>query len=201
LVNTFHHGDDSTGTLTSQEFLIERKFIGFLIGGGRHPEKLALQLLVDGEVVRSSTGHNDRPGGSERLEQESWDVSDLTGKNAVLRIVDEAQGGWGHINVDHIVQTDTRPKGFLGGASRDFPATTRYLNIPIKNGAPMRVVTLLVDGKPVVRNDIELADGDPDWWAPMDIGFWRGKELTLRVDRLPGDSGALAAIEAADGIK
>jgi|GEM_PF-2135563 len=65
LVNSFHLGDDATGTLTSPEFRLERKFIAFLIGGGQHPKKLAVQMLVDGRVVRSATGPNDRPGGSE----------------------------------------------------------------------------------------------------------------------------------------
>ena len=51
--------------------------------------------------------------------------------------------------MDHIVGTDTRPKGFLKDAERSFTATARYLHIPIKNQAPKRAVTLLVDGKPV----------------------------------------------------
>jgi fructan beta-fructosidase len=201
LVNTFYNGDDTTGTLTSPEFGIERKFIGFLIGGGKNEHGLALQLLVDGKVVRSATGTNDRPGGSEGLQQESWDVSDLAGKKAVLKIVDEAKGGWGHITVDQIVQTDSRPKGMVSGAERSLVANTRYLNIPIKNGAPKRVVTLLVDGKPIVRNDIELADDTPDWWAPMDVSEWKGKKLTLRVDKLHEDSKALAAIDPGDEIR
>jgi fructan beta-fructosidase len=53
LVNSFFKGDDSTGSLTSPEFRIERKFIAFLIGGGKNAEKLALQLLVGGKVVRA----------------------------------------------------------------------------------------------------------------------------------------------------
>ncbi len=122
LVNSFFHGDDTTGMLTSPEFRIERKYVAFLIGGGKNHEKLALQLLVDGEVIRSATGPNDKPGGSEALAQDSWDVAEFAGQAAVLRIVDDAQGGWGHINVDHIVQTDTRPKGFVTDAERAFTA-------------------------------------------------------------------------------
>ena len=38
LVNSFHGGDGTTGTLTSPEFKIERKYISFLIGGGKDPE-------------------------------------------------------------------------------------------------------------------------------------------------------------------
>ncbi len=61
LVNSFFKGDDTTGRLTSPEFRIERKFVAFLIGGGRQEEKLALQLLVDGKVVRSATGRGFYP--------------------------------------------------------------------------------------------------------------------------------------------
>lgn len=198
LVNSFLGGDDSTGTLTSPPFRIERPFISFLIGGGNNPDKLALELLVDEKPVRTATGGNDRPGGSETLLRESWDVAELAGKTASLRVIDAATGGWGHINVDQIVQTDTRPKGMLKDARREFVAETRFLQIPIKNGAAKRVVTLLVDGEVVVRNDIELADGAADWWAPMEISAWKGRSLALVVDKLPEDSAALASIKATD---
>jgi hypothetical protein len=190
LVNSFSGGDDTKGMLVSPEFRIERKYIAFLVGGGKNPTKLAVQLLVGGNVVRSATGPNDRPGGSESLAQDSWDVSELLGQAAVLRVVDDATGGWGHINVDYIVQTDTKPKGVVNDAERAFTASARYLHIPIKNGAPKRAVTLLVEGQPAVRNDIELADGEPDWWAPMDVSAWRGKRLVLRVDKLHEESTA-----------
>jgi sucrose-6-phosphate hydrolase SacC (GH32 family) len=200
LVNSFHGGDTSTGTLTSPEFKIERKFIGFLIGGGKG-DKLALQLLVDGKVVRTATGPNDKPGGSEALAQESWDVSEFTGKSAVIQIVDRATGGWGHINVDQIVQTDRKPATLLTNAKREFKIEKRYLNIPIRKGAPKRVVTTLVDGRVEVKNDIELANGDPEWWAPMDVSAWRGQTVTLQVNKLAEDSTALSSIEQTDEIK
>ena len=201
LVNSFVGGDASTGTLTSKEFRIERKFIAFLIGGGKNEDKLALQLLVDGKVVRSATGLNDQAGGSEALAAASWDVTELAGKSVVLRIVDDAKGGWGHINVDQIVQTDARPAGVLADVERTLVATSRYLHLPIRTGAPKRKVTLLVDGKEVVRNDIELADDEVDWWAPMDVSQWNGKSLTIRVDKLSEASKALSSIQQSDELK
>ncbi len=200
LANSFFKGDNSTGTLTSPEFRLERKFIAFLIGGGKNEEKLALQLLVDGKVVRTATGPNDKPGGSEALAAESWDVAEFAGRNGTLRIVDDAKGGWGHLNVDQIVQTDVKPKSFVKDAERKFTATTRYLHFPIKNGAPKRVVTIFVDGQRVVRNDMELADAAADWWAPMDVSAWSGKALTLRVDKLHEDSTALTGIQQTDTL-
>ena len=109
LVNSFYGGDTSTGTLTSPEFTIDRKSIRFLIGGGGWADRTCINLIVDGRVVRTATGPNTEPGGSERLEPGGWDVSDLAGKTARLEIVDRATGGWGHINVDQIVLTDRKP--------------------------------------------------------------------------------------------
>lgn len=200
LVNSFNKGDDSTGALTSPAFTIQRRYIGFLIGGGNNPEKLALNLLVNGKVVRSATGPNDKPGGSETLAPESWEVGEFAGQKAVLQILDNATGGWGHINVDQIVQTDRKPPGLVTNAKRDFKIEKRYLNLPIKNG-PTRKVTTLVDGHVEVRNDIGLANGAPDWWAPMDVSAWSGKTVTIQVDRLAEDSTALSAIEQSDEIK
>lgn len=198
LVNSFVNGDGSTGTLTSPEFRIERPFISFLIGGGRIPGKTALRLMVDDVVAREASGSNTQPGGTETLGLEFWDVSNLQGKTARLQILDQATGGWGHINVDQIVQTDRKPEGPTLNASREFQVRDRYLLLPIRNGAPKRVVTLLVDGSPVVRNDVELADGTPDWWAPLDVGAWKNRTLTLQVDRLPPGSTSLSSIQPSE---
>ena len=101
LVNTYYRGDATQGALTSPEFTIRRKYINFLIGGGKHPGRACVNLLVGGKIVRTATGAN-----NERLVPASWNVTALTGKVARIRIVDRHTGGWGHINVDRIVQSD-----------------------------------------------------------------------------------------------
>src|SRR5579871_778671 len=125
LVNSYHGGDASTGTLTSPAFKIERRYLNFLIGGGKHPGQTCMNLLVGGKIVRTATGPNDRPGGSEQLAWHTWDVSELAGKNAVLQIVDTHTGGWGHINIDHIVQSDR--EWAEKPARRELTMTARYL--------------------------------------------------------------------------
>ncbi len=102
--SSYHGGDDSKGRLTSPPFKIERKYLQFLIGGGGWEGKTCMNLLVDGKMVRTATGPNVDPGGSERLQPGQWDVSEFLGNNAMLEIVDNATGGWGHISVDQIVQ-------------------------------------------------------------------------------------------------
>lgn len=201
LVNSFHNGDGATGTLISPPFKIERKFIAFLIGGGKDAAKTCMNLRVAGRAVRNATGPNDKPGGSEQLESTAWDVGEFIGQTAVIEIMDHATGGWGHINVDRIVQTDRKPAGMLSTARIDVKITAKYLHLPIKNGVPVRKFTLFVDGKPEVVNDIELADTAPDWWAFMDVSAWRGKVVTLQVEKLRDDSMALKSIDQGDTIK
>lgn len=105
LVNSYFRGDGTTGTLTSPPMKIERPYIHFLIGGGKFPGQTCINLLIDGKMVRTATGPNDRGGGTEKLAWARWDVSEFRGRDAVIQIVDQRQGGWGHINVDHIYQS------------------------------------------------------------------------------------------------
>ncbi len=94
-------GDRPTGTLTSPEFKIARKYIAFRIGGGDYERDTCINLLINGKVVRSATGWK-----SDHLVPMSWDVTQFLGQNAQVQLVDAASGDWGHINVAHIVQTD-----------------------------------------------------------------------------------------------
>jgi sucrose-6-phosphate hydrolase SacC (GH32 family) len=108
LVNTYRDGDKSTGTLTSPDFTIQRRYVNFLIGGGNHPGKTCVNLLVGGKVVRTATGTASTPADDEHLSWYTWDVGDLKGQTARIQIVDDDTGGWGHVNVDHILQSDQR---------------------------------------------------------------------------------------------
>jgi sucrose-6-phosphate hydrolase SacC (GH32 family) len=94
-------GDGPTGTLSSPEFEIARNYIAFRIGGGDYERDTCLDLLIDGRVVKRATGWR-----SDRLVPDSWDVRAFRGRQASIQIVDRATGDWGHINVDHVVQTD-----------------------------------------------------------------------------------------------
>ncbi len=94
--------DAKTGTLTSRTFTIERRYINFWIGGGRHPGKTCINLLVDGKPIRSATGHD-----GNAMRRECFDAADLQGKTARLQIVDNESGPWGNIGVAEIVFSDT----------------------------------------------------------------------------------------------
>jgi fructan beta-fructosidase len=200
--SSFHQGDDATGKLTSPPCLVQRKYIQFLIGGGGFAGKTCINLLSDGKAVRSATGSNLNPGGSEHLDWQAWDVSELEGKSVVLEIVDQATGGWGHISIDQIIQTDRKMAGvILNDVTLPLKVEKHYLNLPVKNGATKRTVRLMVDGKTEREFQIELADGKPDWWAFLDVSSFNGQAVVLQADKLPEDSLGLKQIDQSDAIK
>ena len=126
LVNTFVAGDDPQGTATSRPFRIQRRYIGFLIGGGSQAGKTCINLLVDGKVVRTATGKD-----QEVLEPARWDVADLKGHEAMLEIVDRSSSGWGHILIDRIIFSDIEPEPLLRrGTTIETVARTLHLNLP-----------------------------------------------------------------------
>jgi fructan beta-fructosidase len=201
LVNSFLRGDATVGTLTSPPFRIRRRHINFLIGGGGYEGETCVNLLVGGKAVRTAAGPNTAPGGSEALEWASWDVTEFTDKEAVIQIVDRRTGGWGHINVDHIVQSDPRkadPRA-AGASEREILLDKAFLNLPVKTGAKKRRLELVVEGKVVRASNVELAPAEPDFWAPMDVRSFTGKKGLLRVKG--GGGPGLEAAETGESIK
>ena len=109
LLNSFARSkDDSTGTLLSPPFVIERKNLVFSIGGGAFPGETGVALIVDGETVATETGlFNVSRQGDEGLRRRVWNVEKYEGKSAQFLVFDKKAGGdWGHIKVDAVYLTD-----------------------------------------------------------------------------------------------
>ncbi|GHH75189.1 glycoside hydrolase family 32 protein [Promicromonospora soli] len=169
LVNTFVNQDGSVGTLTSSEFEITNDYINFLIGGGHHPisgaNPTAVNLLVDGEVLRTATGND-----GERLAWSSWDVSELRGQTAQLEVVDQNTGGWGHLNLDSVMLSDT----------------------PAQPASNETTVNLVVDGE-IVDSETGTNSERLDW-ASFDLRRYQGQQAQVKViDANSGGWGHLLA--------
>ncbi len=166
LVNSFHGGDDTEGTLTSPVFRINRRYIRFLVGGGSHKGKTCVNLMIGGRCVRTATGVD-----KEDLAWTSWDVTEFEGKKATIQIVDSAAGGWGHINVDQIEFAD-EPKsdapaaleqapdfGTLALAFLGMPASAKPAVLPDRpEGEFLFEGDTVYDGRTVRRALIEAAE-------------------------------------------
>jgi sucrose-6-phosphate hydrolase SacC (GH32 family) len=84
---------------------------------------------------------------------------------------------------------------------RSILVQSRYLNFPVKTGAPLRRMNVLVHGRTVRDFAIGLADDAPDWWAFMDLTPFKGNAITLAVQDLPERSNALESIRQSDQIE
>lgn len=198
LANSFHKGDDTTGSIESPFFTINRKYLTFLVGGGFGAD-CRVELTIDGAVVRKYP-EAAKPGGSEVLEPARFDVAEFAGKTARIRVVDLAKGSWGHILVDQIELADHTPS-IVVDATRDIRIEHPWLFFPVKNGAPIRRATVFANVAEVRSFEIEAADGEADWKAPLDVSQWKGKTLTIRIDKTKDDSKFLSSIDQADALK
>lgn len=97
-----HLSQDGKAKLSSASFTIDRKAINFLIAGGNHPDTTCVNLIVDGKIVRSTTGDN-----SKVFKWRGWDVSSFIGKKGHLEIIDKISDTTnGFIAIDHIMCSD-----------------------------------------------------------------------------------------------
>jgi sucrose-6-phosphate hydrolase SacC (GH32 family) len=83
---------------------------------------------------------------------------------------------------------------------RELSIEKPYLHLPVKNGAPQRVMRFVVEGREVREFTIELADAEPDFWVCADVSAFRGKKLQLHVEGLPEGSQGVASIQQADEV-
>jgi hypothetical protein len=105
-VSSYHNrlGDRATGTLRSPPFILQGDQLVLRVGGGRDPDRLRVELIVAGRTVAKATGRD-----SEVLGRRSFAIAAHRGQRAVLQIVDDAKGEWGHILVDEIQQWSAYP--------------------------------------------------------------------------------------------
>ncbi len=194
LVNTFVDGDGPQGTATSKPFRIQRRYIGFLIGGGNKPGKTCINLRVDGKVLRTATG-KDR----EALEPASWDVADLKGREAVLEIVDRSSDGWGHINIDRIIFSDIAPEPLLTRGT-----TIESVVKTLQVGFTKAEEAMLPAGSQISVGGDAPADWKP--WLCLDrsgpyvpIAEWKVSRYTRLRGFQPGQHGYRALLTTPDG--
>jgi levanase len=102
LLSSWHRrrGPRATGEAWSPPFTIRKASLRLLVGGG--DEGVSVDLMVDGAVARSATG-DDR----DRLERRRWDVSELRGRQARLRILDASDDKGGYVLLDQVEQCGT----------------------------------------------------------------------------------------------
>ncbi|PFG14408.1 sucrose-6-phosphate hydrolase SacC (GH32 family) [Bacillus sp. es.036] len=200
-------GDDQVGELHSEPFTIDQNGgIDFLIGGGNDEENLyaALVRTSDGKELRKETGRD-----TEKYQRVYWDVSEYIGEEVVIKIVDNAKGAFGHINVDDF-RTTSSPftDGLMAHWSLDegtgqdtveqVTGETNLIDYHLSKGAFQEAKDpLWKDG---ISNGALLFDGYSTWITHSPTKLPAPKEaLTVEAWVAPrnfehGDEGRLSAI-------
>lgn len=165
--------DAHTGRLTSPEFVLDRRVLHLRVGGGHHPGKTCVQLLVDDAVAHEVTGHDGND-----LRPVAVDVRPWAGRRARLRLLDEESGGWGQLIVDHVeLSDDSRGRLGVDPAPDDWPAILEAAAHDV--GHPLHALALLADMEPEARSAAVAS-----WREAEDAYEDLAREVTPRVRRL-----------------
>jgi len=161
-------GDQPQGRLTSAPFKVTSPFASFLIGGGASEATRVEIVRADTRsVVFKASGHD-----TEEMHPIVADLSDQLGKEVFIRLVDEASGGWGHINFDNFRLYAQRPS-FADEIASSAPkpvelaamSTTKYAGLSPEEAArdmilPPGFKATLFAGEPDVEQPIAFAIDD-----------------------------------------
>ncbi len=162
-------GDSHKGTLKSKSFTIDRDWINVRVGGGNHPGQTCINLVIDGKVVRTLTGHDEN-----RMMWKSMSVKPFQGSEATLEIVDSFDGPWGQIGIGEIVFSDA-PRS--GGQLDTLPDFGNFA-VQVLDGAKVTKD----GGFYTVASDFSLKPGEVKevtfligWWFPNNNRSMPGK--------------------------
>lgn len=92
---------EGTGRLVSEGFTVEKDYISFLVSGYTRLDRVNVNLLIDGEMVRQTSGD----GGNE-VKLVNWDVREFHGRTAQIVINDLSSSPSHFIAVDRILFSD-----------------------------------------------------------------------------------------------
>ncbi|MHB8996976.1 MAG: glycoside hydrolase family 32 protein [Armatimonadota bacterium] len=71
----------------------------------------------------------------------------------------------------------------------------RYLNFPVKRGAGMRKVSVAIADGPRREFDIELAEGDADYWVFMNVAEFVGRRVVISAEADVRNEAAIVGAE------
>jgi len=200
-----------SGSLTSQAFTISRPFINLLLGGSRASgfgaPAAAVRLIVDGETVRSASSINPDP---KTLEWVSWDVAELKGKEAVLRIEVAPARSMGNrppvrgsILVDQIEQGPKRLSSYLDEYAVTLRADKKYILIPGSNSGGNSRLSVELDGVNILGNtqSARPAVKDIDYYIPVNVEAYAGRDLTVKLTGIRTTDAVYGGITTSDELR
>ena len=155
------HGDAPTGTLSSAAFEVSAPFASFLIGGGSDPAT-RVELLREGTEQPFFTAS---AANYESMQRVVVDLSAELGRRIFIRLVDEARGGWGHLNFDDFLLHAERPR-FARGAG--VPAILPRDSVANAGLSPRDALAAMT---PAAGVSIDLVAAEPELQQPVALAI------------------------------
>ncbi|MDP6538227.1 MAG: DUF1080 domain-containing protein [Planctomycetota bacterium] len=189
------HGDDRTGSLTSEPFVASHAFGSFLAGGGAHAAtRVEVIAEEDGAVLYSVSGANREP-----LQRCVVDLRGHQGELLRVRITDDHTGGWGHVNFDDFLLHDERPR-----FARDGDLARLRERVPTEHSGLPPVAAARAMTVPA-GFAVDLVAAEPDLHQPIALAIdargrlWVAEALSYPNRRPPGEGrDAIVVFEDAD---
>ncbi len=165
-IGTFESGGDSPqGTLTSIAFPVAHPYASFLIAGGSGADtRVELVKAKDDKVIFKCSGND-----HEELRPVVVDLQKYQGQQIFIRLIDQASGGWGHLNFDDFEFYDTKPTfpNALDPKAMEMPEADKVMYSGLTPEDAAKKMTLppgfratLFAGEPAVRQPIAMAIDD-----------------------------------------
>lgn len=185
-------GDPGTGTLESTVFTLGGNgSINFLIAGGDLP-KSAYVTLEDATTGKELTQFNASGESAATVRRVNWDASAYLGKKLRIKVVDNATGGWGHIDVDDFHVYNTNAYQPPAGQLPTYPVNwidygpDFYAGVTWNDTTPQTNVTTAKYGK-YVPDGRRILLGWMSNWAYADqtpTSPWRSADSIPREEKL-----------------
>lgn len=178
-------GDRPTGMLISPTFEVTHPYASFLVGGGASRQtRVDLVTADDNRVFYTISGKN-----QENLRPVIVDMRPVRGRKMFIRLVDQASGGWGHINFDDFRFHATRPRFRALAGELPVPETTAlypHAGLSAEEAAKAMVVP--------PGFSVQVAAAEPDVQQPIAMAIddrgriWIAEAYEYPV-RAKGDTG------------
>jgi fructan beta-fructosidase len=100
--------------------------------------------------------------------------------NLIAVKVNDWAGSGGLWRLPVVITTE----GIVTSVTREFSFEKKYLNFPVKNDAPLRLIKVFIDNIIVREFNINLAPDDPDFWVYLELDEFKGKEGVISITEL-----------------
>ncbi len=150
--------DAPKGTLTSAPFKVTQPWASFRVAGGSHKStRVDLVNKQSGKVIYTRSGDN-----TETLKPIAVDLARYRGQEIFIRLVDESNAGWGHLNFDDFKLHTNKPN--FPNAPEEAP-NDEY---PFAGLSPEKAAELMTVPEGF---KVTLAAGEPDVMQPIAMAF------------------------------